>query len=91
MRYFKPTLNHIISSEKKGTVPATPLSSAFNKEHGNVIKSINRVLSQVSDSLGKVNFNVSEYEKENILVILLSTAKFCAVKKLLRHDKRGLS
>tara|TARA_R110000868_G_scaffold183647_1_gene424962 strand:+ start:157 stop:912 length:756 start_codon:yes stop_codon:yes gene_type:complete len=56
------------------------VAKAFDKSHPNVIKSIERVMSQVSDSFGEVNFNATEYEQNNNLGILTKYKKYDLTK-----------
>ena len=57
----------IFAQESELKTTSLKVAEAFGKDHSNVIKAIERTLTQVSDSFGKVNFSVSEYEKENNL------------------------
>lgn len=43
------------------------IAEAFDKDHSNVLKVIDRIVSQVSDSFREVNFNFSEYTQTNSL------------------------
>lgn len=45
------------------------VADAFGKDHSNVLKAIDKTLTQVSDIFGKVNFNATEYVQENNLGI----------------------
>jgi len=46
------------------------ISEAFGKTHAHVLRDIEKVISQVSDSFGKANFGLSEYEQENNLGLM---------------------
>jgi len=56
------------------------VAEAFGKSHPNVIKSIERVMSQVSDSFGEVNFNATEYEQNNNLGLPTKYKKYDLTK-----------
>lgn len=43
------------------------MAEAFGKEHKNVLKDIDRILSQVPEIFGRLNFEPSEYELKNNL------------------------
>jgi Rha family phage regulatory protein len=45
------------------------IAEAFNKKHGDVLRSIDNVLTQVSDSFGERNFAPTDYDQENNLGI----------------------
>lgn len=46
------------------------ISEAFNKKHGNVLRAIDNILTQVSDSFGELNFESSDYQQENNLGVM---------------------
>lgn len=48
------------------------IAEAFEKRHADVLRAIDKIVSQVSDSFGKRNFALSEYEQPNNLGIMTS-------------------
>ena len=48
-------------------VTSLQVAKAFGKEHKNVLQDIDRILSQVPEIFGRLNFEPSEYELKNNL------------------------
>lgn len=48
-------------------VTSLQVAEAFGKEHKNVLQDIDRILSQVPEIFGRLNFEPSEYELKNNL------------------------
>lgn len=51
----------------KPSVTSLQVAHTFEKEHKNVLRDIEQVLSQVSENFGKLNFELSEYLTQNNL------------------------
>jgi Rha family phage regulatory protein len=60
----------IFASENTLKTTSLKIAERFGKDHSNVLKAIDKILMQVSDSFGKVNFNATEYEQENNLGLM---------------------
>ena len=60
----------IFASENILKTTSLKIAERFDKDHSNVLKAIDKILTQVSDSFGKVNFNATEYEQENNLGLM---------------------
>lgn len=52
------------------------IAKAFEKNHKDVLRVINKIISQVSDSFGKRNFAPSEYEQANNLGLMVKHPMF---------------
>ena len=51
----------------KPIVSSLQIAEAFDKQHKNVLRDIEEILTQVPDSFGKLNFELSEYAVTNAL------------------------
>ncbi|MBT9097440.1 Rha family transcriptional regulator [Methylovulum psychrotolerans] len=56
------------------------VAERFGKRHDNVIRDIDKVLTQVSESFGKLNFEETEYEKPNNLNLMAKHRSFNLTK-----------
>ncbi len=66
----------IFASDNTLKTTSLKIAERFGKDHSNVLKAIDKILTQVSDSFRKVNFNVSEYEQENQLGLMVKYRYF---------------
>jgi Rha family phage regulatory protein len=60
----------IFASDNTLKTTSLKIAERFKKDHSNVLKAIDKILTQVSESFGEVNFNASDYEQENGLGIM---------------------
>ena len=60
----------IFASENILKTTSLKIAERFGKEHKNVLATIDKILPQVSDSFGKLNFKPTEYEQENNLGLM---------------------
>ncbi len=60
----------IFAQDNELRTSSLKVAERFGKEHKNILRNIDNVLTQVSDSFGKLNFEPSDYEQENGLGIM---------------------
>lgn len=52
------------------------IAEAFERNHKDVLRAIEKIITQVSDSFGKRNFTPTEYEQENNLGLMVKYPKY---------------
>lgn len=60
----------IFASENTLKTTSLKISERFGKTHSDVLRAIDKILTQVSDSFGERNFEPSDYEQENNLGLM---------------------
>lgn len=56
-----------VSGKAVPAVTSLQVAEVFEKQHKNVLQDIDRILSQVPENFGRLNFEPSEYELKNNL------------------------